>query len=425
MKNLYKRTMGIILILILLSSNVAFAVSQSDINNSKQQQQENNNKIKETQAQKEEVSEAKDETQKQVEELNTKITDYQGQISTLNAQINDTNAQISQQESDLAQAEKDYTEQQELIKKRMVAVYTSGDTSYLDFLLSSKDLSDFISSYYLVSEVTQMDTDLLDKIDKQKQDIENSKKQLEESKNNLTKSKAEKESVNQELTQAKAEKATKVSQLSAQEQQLQSQIEELQKDNVQIDQDIANMQAVIKKAQEEAARKAQEEAAKKAAESKKNNSKNSGKSSGSSSNNSGSTSGTSSAGFIRPVNSSITTGMYYSSGSYHGAVDFGASGVAGMPVYAVADGIVVTTKALTTSYGNYIILYHPSSNLYTLYAHGQAGSIAVSVGQSVKQGQQIMRVGSTGNSTGPHLHFEVRTSPGYYSNRTNPMNYLP
>ena len=62
---------------------------------------------------------------------------------------------------------------------------------------------------------------------------------------------------------------------------------------------------------------------------------------------------------------------------------------------------------------------------YTLYAHGQAGSICVSPGQQVSQGQQIMRVGSTGNSTGPHLHFEVRTSPGGYSNRVNPYNYLP
>ena len=170
------------------------------------------------------------------------------------------------------------------------------------------------------------------------------------------------------------------------------------------------------KAQIEAARKAAEEA-------KKNQSTNTSKNN--SSNNSSSTSGKSSAGFIRPVNSSITTGMYYSSGSYHGAVDFGASGISGSPVYAVADGIVVTTQALTTSYGNYIILYHPSSNLYTLYAHGQAGSISVSIGQTVKQGQQIMRVGSTGNSTGPHLHFEVRTSPGYYSNRVNPAAYLP
>ena len=278
----------------------------------------------------------------------------------------------------------------------------SGDTSYLDFLLNSKDLADFISSYYLVSEVTQMDKNLLDQISKEKEEIEQSKKEIEASKEQLTQSKEQKESVNNELKKAKTEKDAKVSQLSEQEQQLQAQIAELQKDNAEIDKKIASMQAIIKKAQEEAKKKQ------------------------SSNNNKSSYNGSaSSAGFIRPVNSTITTGLYYSSGSYHGAVDFGASNVAGMPVYAVADGVVVLTRELTTSYGNYIIIYHPSSNLYTLYAHGQAGSIRVSEGQSVKQGQQIMNVGSTGNSTGPHLHFEVRTSPGYYSNRVNPMAYLP
>ena len=116
--------------------------------------------------------------------------------------------------------------------------------------------------------------------------------------------------------------------------------------------------------------------------------------------------------------------MYYSSGAYHGAVDFGSSGISGQPVYAVADGIVVTAKALTTSYGNYVIIMH-DNGLYTLYAHGQAGSITVSQYERVKQGQQIMRVGNTGNSSGPHLHFEVRLSPGLYSNRVNPTTYLP
>lgn len=116
--------------------------------------------------------------------------------------------------------------------------------------------------------------------------------------------------------------------------------------------------------------------------------------------------------------------MYYSSGRYHGAVDFGASGVNGMPVYAVADGVVVTVNTWTTSYGNHVIIAH-QNGLYTLYAHGRAGSICVSAGQTVKQGQQIMNVGSTGNSSGPHLHFEVRTSPGTYSCRVNPLSYLP
>ena len=65
------------------------------------------------------------------------------------------------------------------------------------------------------------------------------------------------------------------------------------------------------------------------------------------------------------------------------------------------------------------------NGLFTLYAHGQDGSRTVQAGQTVKQGQQIMRVGSTGNSSGPHLHFEVRTFPGNYSNRVDPRLYLP
>ena len=403
MKTICQKIIGIILVIMILASfNISLAVTQSDINEKKQEQEANKNKINEKQAQIDQVEEIKDATQKEVEQLNSQITEYQGQISNLDAQISSTNEKIKEEEEKLQQAEQDYKDQEELIKKRMVALYMSGDTSYLDVLLSSKSFADFISSYYLVTEVTQMDTNLLEKIQKQKQEIENSKKELEQSKTSLTTAKAEKETVNTQLKTAKSEKNAKISQLSAQEQQIQSQIEELQKDNVAIDKKIQSMKAQI-----EAARKAAEEA-------KKNNS-----------NNAGSTSGKSSAGFIRPVNSYITTGMYYSSGSYHGAVDFGANGISGSPVYAVADAIVVTTQALTTSYGNYIILYHPSSNLYTLYAHGQAGSISVSMGQTVKQGQQIMRVGSTGNSTGPHLHFEVRTSPGYYSNRVNPSAYLP
>ena len=135
----------------------------------------------------------------------------------------------------------------------------------------------------------------------------------------------------------------------------------------------------------------------------------------------------SNSGFIYPVPSAyarITTGIYYSSGQYHGGVDFGSGGINGQPVYAVQEGVVVTAKALNYSYGNHVIIAHPNG-LYTLYAHGQMGSIRVSEGQYVSRGQQIMNVGSTGNSTGPHLHFEVRKSPGTYSNRVNPIPYLP
>ena len=300
-----------------------------------------------------------------------------------------------------------------MLEERIVALYEAGDTSYLDVLLSSESVTDFISSYYIISEIAECDLELLDEIQSQKTEIENAKKELEQSKKELTDAKASKEKVSSELQTSKNEKANYVEELSEEEKQLQAQIDEIKKDNVAIDAQIKAYQAELQRKLEEQRKKDQAN-------------KNNGSSNGSSS--SSSSGGiTSSSGFIYPVPSAysrITTGWYYSDGRVHGAVDFGTGGINGQPVYAVADGIVVLAQALTTSYGNYVIIMH-YNGLYTLYAHGQAGSIMVRQGQTVKQGQQIMRVGNTGNSFGAHLHFEVRTSPGTYNNRQNPYNYLP
>ena len=101
-------------------------------------------------------------------------------------------------------------------------------------------------------------------------------------------------------------------------------------------------------------------------------------------------------------------------------------------VYAADDGVVLTVKSLATSYGTYVVIQH-TNGLQTIYGHGTAGSVCVSPGQIVSQGQVIMKSGSTGNSSGPHLHFEVRKSPYNYSysatkygddSRVNPNNYF-
>ena len=398
-KNISKIFAGIVIAILLMNTNVILATNESDISELKTQQNANNKEKAEAQEELKEVQAEKSEAVKQVEKISSQINTYESQIEELNSKIEGLNSKIEEAEKKIKEKEEDYKKNQELFEERLVAAYEAGDTSYLDMILSSEGLTDLISNFYLVSELATYDTEFLDNIQKQKEEIESTKKSLQSDKNEVSETKSSKEAVANQLQTAKNEKANYVTKLTEDEKKIQSKIEEIEQANRQIDKDIKAKQAII-------------EAAKKQYQSTG--------SSGSSS----SSSGTSSAGFIRPVNGSITTGLYYSSGGYHGAVDFGSSGINGSPVYAVADAVVVTTRALTTSYGNYIILYHPSSNLYTLYAHGQAGSICVSEGQSVKQGQQIMRVGSTGNSTGPHLHFEVRTSPGTYSNRQNPMNYL-
>ena len=381
----------------------------------KNEKSSNNEEITNAQNNLENVQQEKSKTVTEVENLDSQITTYETQIEELDGKINDLSNKITESEGNIQKAEEEYQKENQLLNERLVVMYENGETSYLDVLLSSESLTDFISNYYLVSELASYDTDLLEQIQEKKQEIENQKQQLETSKNELNTSKAQKEQTQVELAAAKEEKSKQVAQLSQEEQNIQAQIDELKEANKEIDKKIAAAQAAIEAAKKKHQQQQQANAA-------------NGGSSSSSSNSGGTSTGggaVSSSGFIRPVSGyPITTTWNYSSGALHGAVDFSGSGISGKPIYAVADGIVVTTEALTTSYGNYIIIAH-YNGLYTLYAHGQAGSIAVSEGQEVKQGQQIMRVGSTGNSTGPHLHFEVRTSPGRYANRVNPLNYLP
>lgn len=424
MRKLGLKILGsLVAVIILLQTNM-YVIAVESTSDLKNQQSAINDEKKEAEEDLKEVQAQKSETVKQVEDLSTQISDYETQIEELNGQISGLNTKIKESEEKLKKAQEDYTKQEKLLEDRLVATYEAGETSYLDFILSSESITDLISNYYLVTEVATNDTELLEKIQKQKQEIEQAKKELEEDKQQLATSKASKQGITTQLQTAKKEKNEQVAQLSEDEQKLQQRIEELRQANQSIDGKIKAAQAAIEAARKQQLQQQQQQ--------KKQQSNNAGASSGATSSGSNSSSNasptgtTGSSGFIYPVPSGyarITTGMYYSSGSYHGAIDFGSGGINGQPVYAVADGYVVTSERLNGSYGNYIIIAH-YNGLYTLYAHGQDGSRTVSAGQTVKQGQQIMRVGSTGNSSGPHLHFEVRLSPGLYSNRVNPTAYL-
>lgn len=384
-KSIVLKMLGMLIVTImLLQTTSVFAANVNDLNNQKASNQE---KINETQKEKEEVEAEKKKVTAEVEKLNTQITDYENQIDELDSKISDLNSKISESQSKLNKAEENYTNQQKLLESRLVAIQEAGETSYLDFLLSSEGITDLISNYYLVSEIATNDTQLLENIQKQKEEIKKAKEELESSKRELDTSKASKESVSVQLKTAKNDKDKQVAQLSEDEKKLQAKLDELRQANRSIDSQIL-----------EARKKKQSEAA------KKSSSANPSSSSGSSG---GTTPAGGSSGFIYPVPSGytrVTTGMYYSSGSYHGAIDFGSGGINGQPVYAVADGEVLISERLNGSYGNYIIIEH-ANGLYTLYAHGQDGSRTVSAGQTVKQGQQIMRVGSTGNSSRTTLTF--------------------
>ena len=410
MKKLRLKLIVVIIIgIFLFQSNIVLAENTADLKN---QQSENNKKINEAKEQLDEIKEEKSETMKQVQDLTTKISQYQTQIDELNVEISDLNTQISEAENNLKNAQEDYEKQEELLKARLVATYEAGETSYLDFILSSASITDLISNYYLVTEVATNDAELLEQIEQKKKDIETAKQTLENSKNKLTTSKANKQSAATQLENSKKEKNTYVAKLSEDEKKTQEELEQLQADNDKIQKEL--------KAAEERYRKQLEELKKKQQENAKKSNSGSTSSSGETYNSGGS-------GVLQsPVKTgTITATMYYSSGKYHGALDYGIP--VGTTVYAAADGVVISRGSLSGSYGNYLVIQH-TNGLRTWYAHGN-GVFYVSVGDIVSKGQAIMQSGNSGNSSGPHLHFEVRVSPyTWYSNgndsRRDPRNYM-
>ena len=392
MKKICLKILGVLIIAIIsLQYNVVIGATRSELN---ARSSETDKKIEEAKEELENISAEKSETLQQVEELITQISSYQSEIDELDTKLSEINTQIKDAQNKIDEKQENYDEQQDLLEKRLVATYEAGETSYLDVLLSSSSLTDLISNYYLISEITESDMELMEKIEKEKQEIENAKQDLETNKQELDNTRAQKQQKTTELQNAKSQKDSYVAQLNEDEKNTQAELEQFEKDKRDIQAQLA-----------EIARK---------------ESANTG-----SSNVSNIVNNPSSSGYIRPiVGYGITCGWMGYSG--HTGVDFSGSGISGKPVLAAKAGTVVTSTALKysngnyRSYGEYIVINHHDGTM-TLYAHGAPGSRLVSAGQSVSQGQQIMSVGTTGNSTGYHLHFEVRVN----GRPVNPAPYLP
>ena len=403
MKKVLKSLIVFIIISILVAySNISMAANINDLKNEKNGVQ---NKITSTEKKIDEISKEKEDTLSQVQKLITQISDYQMEIDELNGKISKLQSKITESEKQIKEDEIEYDKEQKALDARLVAMYKTGETSYLDFLLSSASLVDFISSYYLVSEVADYDTKMLEQLEAHKKKIEKEKSELETDKKELNNSKVTLESKQMGLKTMKKSKEEYAAELTGKEKELEEDLSELASQEQSLNKKIIELQ-----------RQYDEEQARKRAAS--------GSSSSSSSTSSYSGGGSSNYGFGYPVtNHHIGTGYgvsgrYWSSG-HHTGVDFPVS--KGTPVYSVGDGQVVDT-GYNRAYGNYVEIYH-GNNIYSFYAH--ASSVIVSAGQHVTKGQQVMKSGATGNVTGPHLHFEIRSPGPRYANCVNPMNYLP
>ena len=369
-----------ILIMVATSIGTVYAATASELKN---QQSELDKQIKETNSELAGTKSQMTDQLNQINKLNSEISVVEDEISTLNSQISSLEGQISEKDQSIKEQEEKYAVQKELLDKRLVALYESGNMSYLDMLLQADGLADFISKYYTIEILAQSDEELLAKIDATKNQIVNEKADLENLRNEIQTSKTAVEGKKSQLASSVSKKQSIVANLSAEEKELQEQLEELEAEKREITNQLAalarkNNYVVVEP---------------------------------------------SAAGYGTPLagrtKANITCGFYGYSG--HTGVDFAVG--SGTPALAVKSGTVVISKACMrngryVSYGEYVGIDHHDGTV-TIYAH--LSSRSVSVGQSVSQGQQIGLTGSTGNSTGPHLHFEVRVN----GRAVNPTAYLP
>jgi murein DD-endopeptidase MepM/ murein hydrolase activator NlpD len=319
----------------------------------------------------------------EIQELDDTITNAEQQIATLNNEINELETKIEEITNRLTEIEKQYIFNEELMEERLVTAYETGDVTYLEILLNSASILDFLSNYYTIQELIESDIELLDELDVQKEEIEKSRSELEEQRASLKLKKAKNEQLAVITQNNKTLKEEKIASLSEEEQELQQKIEEYKEEESKIE-------ALIQLAT-----------------------------------NGYEYSGDYTGGIMAwPI---AKSGTYITSGygirqhpiqgviKQHTGIDIGNAGY-GAPVIAAADG-VVTMAGYYGGYGNCVIINH-GNGIVTLYGHGQ--TILTEVGAEVKKGDLIMEVGSTGNSTGPHLHFEVRVN----GTATNPLPYL-
>lgn len=378
--------------------------------------------------------------------INEQLTLLENENISLQAEIDALKPDIEKNEKILEELSKEVEKSQKELKKledkfqsvyeayciRLRVMYISGDYNILTALLTCEDVSSLFTRYEMIKSVAKSDTELLKDVNEKTKEIVTKKDGLDEQLRKYTNIKATYDEQNNKLLSSqkqieqnseaiavkkaslaidRAESDSLLAKLTSQNQQYTEFRNEDESLKAAVEQEIRDLISGIKSPDEITTADI-------------NNRPSGG---GSSSSDGGKSDVFSNSNAVLnmtypvPGYYSVSAGFpNYSSGQYHGGIDFPCP--TGSKIVAAQDGIVLTVKRLDYSYGYYVMIYHGTDakgrSVVTLYGHNS--SILVSAGQSVKRGQQIARSGSTGNSTGPHCHFEVR----FDGNKVNPTHYL-
>jgi murein DD-endopeptidase MepM/ murein hydrolase activator NlpD len=349
--------------------------------------------LEETRRQLEAISRNIDATQSKVTSVKKQESSIMGQIQSLEKEISSTENQITATEdriaflqdsivatqADIEETEQNLKEKSELLSERLVVLHEQGEVTYLEVLLSATDFKDFLTRYEMVNSIIEQDVDLIASINQDKQDLEMRKSDLEVKKKELENALKQQESMRAQLDEQKAEKKQILASVQNERAAFEKALQELEETSRQLEQMIRQLQGGSSEAL-----------------------------------------GTGVYTWPTPGFTTITSpyGMRYhpilKTRKMHTGVDIGAPMSA---TIVAADSGKVIHAGWMGGYGQVIVIDH-GNGVSTLYAHQSA--FLVGNGATVSKGQAIGKVGSTGWSTGPHLHFEVRINGSY----TDPMPYI-
>lgn len=369
------------------SAEPGLAATWADVNDLKSEASSLDAEKKELQAKLDALADDKSEAINRKTLLDQQIANTTAQIQNVEAQISQYASLITQTQAELVEAQEKEEAQYELFCQRVRAMEERGTISYWSVLFKADSFTDLLSRLDIINEIMDSDQAVIAELEALQAEIETKMSELETSK-------AEEE-------QAKAELVSKKNELDAQRKEANAVIQELSSNENETEAALSELQAQQDALWAEAQRLSDQLVAQQAAN--------------------GQSTESNPGGYIWPVDSryiTSTMGGRTSPGGIgstnHKGIDIAAP--KGTPVYA-ADGGTVTYAGWMSGYG-YLVQINHGNGYVTYYGHNS--SLLVSVGQHVYKGQQIARVGSTGNSTGNHCHFEIR----YNGVAKNPLNYL-
>lgn len=403
--------------------------------------------LQELENQNQEYQNILDETQKNINEkeeyneaLIGKISVLSEKIGVTHQSIDELNLDIENKQNEINKGNENIEEQIQTLCERLRTIYMAGSATDLEIIFGAKDFSDFIDKMQLIKTLSNYDKKLINEINDKLDIISEQKVQLEDDKTELEDQEASLQNDIDDLNVLIEENDAVLQNLYSDSADAKSALESLELESKEIDNQI--------KAYYEAQEKAAQDAAAKSESSKNENTDNSNETTqppqesnsgdnNSSNNGNGNNNSTgneiTSSGYTWPV-----PGFYYLSSEWnedrntynHGAIDIAGGGIMGARVVAADSGTVAYVFSgcphnypkgnaydpygCGGGYGNYVMIDHGNGKI-TIYAH--LTSVAVSAGQYVSKGQTVGSVGTTGNSTGAHLHFECRLNGVKY----NPM----